>query len=123
MKHLALILSFIIFSQSLSVCGPSIAHNPKREIISDCKVNFTDLKNSKTHSCCSKIDKPAQKEEKKDCCGDDCTCFCCVKVFINSLDCYKTSDSDLSPVAEKNISAIRVHSFDFHPSISYPPQV
>lgn len=123
MKYLALILSFIIFSQSLSVCGPSIAHNRKPELISHCKVDFTHLKNSKTHSCCNKKDKPTDNKEKKDCCGDDCKCFCCIKVFITSLDYYKTSEVDLAPVAENSIPAIKVHSFDFHPSISYPPQV
>jgi hypothetical protein len=123
MKQLAFILSIIIFSQSLSVCGPAISHSQKPVIHYDCKDNPADLKKDKTHSCCSNKDKESHNEEKKDCCGDDCKCFCCIKVFINSLDYYKKSDSDLSPVAEKNIPAIKVHSFDFHPSISYPPQV
>jgi len=123
MKVLALILSFIIFSQSLSVCGPSIAHIQKPLLVKECTVDTSSLKNNKAHSCCSKKDKLSHDDEKKDCCGDNCKCFCCAKVCINSLYYYKTAELDLSIFSEKNIPAIKVNSFDFHPSISYPPQV
>lgn len=123
MKFLALILSIVIFSQSLSVCGPPVAHRQKMLPVKECKIDLLGLKSNKTHSCCSKKDKTSHDKEKKDCCGENCKCFCCAKVCIDSLYFYKTLESDLSVFAEQNIPAIKVHSFDFHPSISYPPQV
>lgn len=123
MKILTLILSFIIFSQSLSVCGPSISHPQTPLVLKECKIDISGLINENDHSCCIKKDQSCQEDENKDCCGDDCKCFCCIKVCLNNFYYYKTAASDLSVFTEKNNTFIGVHSFDFHPSISYPPQV
>jgi len=123
MKIVSFILSLIIFSQSLSVCGPSFSYSQKLSDFKECTSDVSKSDSHKSHSCCSKEEKTNQnKEEKKDCCGDDCKCFCCIKIIGNDLHYYKTEETDSKLITENSIGLLMVHSFDFHPSISYPPQ-
>lgn len=122
MKVVALILSFIVFSQSLSVCGPTIGHGQHKEETKNCKMDNADQSATKKVSCCSKkAEKNHDHQEKDDCCGDNCKCFTCAKVLLNPS--YRVEIQALQNVirTENTIEPVLVKSFDFHPSIAYPP--
>ncbi|MBC7884364.1 MAG: hypothetical protein H7X99_02750 [Saprospiraceae bacterium] len=119
MKYIALIFAFIIFGQSLSVCAPDIALVKKTESAKEC---HADVQKSPKHSCCKNNDKD-DDDTKDGCCGEGCKCFSCFKVFIP----YFQGNSEFilieKLIAERNISPVLCHSFDFHYTIINPPQV
>ncbi len=141
MRILSFILSMLIFGQSLSVCGPEIAHHKHghsleapvgcisevRDIEDKCSADLDTHRSSNNHACCKglqheKTDHSDHSDEEDDCCGDACHCFCCTKVLLNHLP-YRTDIPDVLPnVSREPNVLITVHSFDFHPSISNPPQ-
>ena len=131
----------MIFGQSLSVCGPMIAH-PKyshtlrvyescdtkshhSEVI--CSAEMGTSKGSTDHHCCKeykqrKTDTSDPTDEEKDCCGDACHCLCCTKVLLNTIPYGSYGSEVLLATSDRPSIMITVHSFDFHPSISNPPQ-
>lgn len=123
MRVVALILSLIIFFQSLSVCGPKLNILKEKEKV--CTIDYKQ--NTPVKSCCSKISKNLGKDTKdkkqKGCCGDDCKCITCAKVYLNHLPAFTITYFETSVFVERNIKPICYHSFDFHPSLIHPPQV
>lgn len=123
MKIVAFILSIIIFHQSLSVCGPKLGGLKTSDDTETCSMDSK----SKVKSCCAKLHQD-HKQEKKDkkhkgCCGDDCKCLTCAKIYLHGLMYFSIEEMDISNFGERNIMPLLVHSFDFHPSLTYPPQV
>lgn len=120
MRLLAFILSFVIFSQSLAVCGPHLQTTVHKTLS-----GYGVEKNSchaETKNCCSKEkDKAKDNHEKKGCCDQGCKCFCCIKVFVT-----EHLSSNINPLfdlfIERNQIPVFTHSFDFHQDVSYPPQ-
>ena len=124
MKQLALFFAFIIFSQSLSVCAPDLYFQSisSNNILS---AFATDTHcDSKTKSCCKKTDLPSGEDEHQDgkCCGENCHCFTCIKVFTKNLNTIDLIDQ-LRPIIVKNISPVFFHSFDYHSDQFHPPQI
>lgn len=123
MRVFAVILSLIIFCQSLSVCGPKILHPIEKDNV--CSINYSQKAPIK--SCCTKLHKNQSKDTKdkkqKGCCGDNCKCITCAKVYLNHLPYFKLTFLDTTFFVERNIKPIWYHSFDFHPSLIHPPQV
>ena len=140
MRSIAIILSVVIFSQSLSVCGPEIAHHKHHSLISHegcsedhhlsldfCQVSSDVTKAGDQYGCCA--DKSAKNHntsdssgDEKDCCGDACHCFCCAKVLLNFLPVGTSSNEIPVSASVEPCSLVVVHSFDFHQSIANPPQ-
>jgi hypothetical protein len=122
MKVVALILSIIVFSQSLSVCGPTFGQRPHKEEAKNCKMDDADQTAAKKVSCCSKkTERKHDHQEKDDCCGDNCKCFTCSKVLLNTTYRVEIEGIHNSIKTENTIEPVLVKSFDFHPSIAYPP--
>ncbi len=125
MQNIAIILAVLIFSQSLSVCGTSFIPSHQKEVVAECKTDLALQSGEIKHSCCS--NKPKSENTKDDsekgCCGDSCKCFCHAKLFITEYSIIRKSEILVKAIAEKNILPVFVHSYDFHPSVSYPPQV
>ncbi len=125
MKLFSLILSIVVFFQSLSVCGPRFSHSVSEGKDNTCTIDYS--KKSPVKSCCSKLqqkhDKDTQDKNQKGCCGDDCKCLTCAKVFLNTLPYFDFPVVIVELLVERNIKPIRFHSFDFHPSLIQPPQV
>jgi hypothetical protein len=141
MKVLAVILSLLIFGQSLSVCGPEIAHRDhdhsmavpegcKAEIHQPqdvCNANLNTHNSERNPSCCKSIqhentDHKDHSDEENDCCGDACHCFCCAKVLLSHLPYGVNMPDELPDFSGDPSVVITVNSFDFRPSISNPPQ-
>jgi hypothetical protein len=123
MKIVAFILSFLIFGQSLTVCRPSILSSFKSQESIVCSSDTKGLEANKK-SCCTKNKKSSdQQKDKKGCCGDNCQCLTCGKVFLTTFQFTKISFEEKLEISEKVIYPIFFHSFDFHPSIAYPPNV
>lgn len=140
MKALVLILSILIFGQSLSVCGPEIAHHKHDLLVAQedfrydqepsndvCQVVGSIEKSSNEHNCCA--DKNSKNhhtsdssEDESDCCGDACHCFCCAKILLNNAPEGSVAPDIFVKVSAEPSGMVPVHSFDFHPSISNPPQ-
>lgn len=124
MKILSIILSLIIFCQSLSVCGDIVCHKTNSKEKNSCTIDNSAQKCTEEKiSCCDKKDKEEHNDKKKDCCGDHCTCFCCVKIIISKPLFYKTTESVSDNYTKAIVIQFTAHSFDFHPSISGPPKV
>lgn len=126
MKNVAFILAVIIFSQSLSVCGPTIKATFQIEKIAECKADLSSNFVEKKHYCCSKEHKSEKNNDDNDdkgCCGDACKCFCHAKIFVTEFSTIRKSELLVKAKADKNILPVFAHSYDFHPSVSYPPQV
>lgn len=128
MKIVALILSFFIFHQSLSVCGPKLISGTSDKEGQECMVANGD--NGPVKSCCSKLHKKDGKEQKeqkekkhKGCCGDNCKCLTCAKIFLHTLKYYSYTEIENTIYTKSNNMPVLVHSFDFHPSLTNPPQV
>jgi hypothetical protein len=125
MKIVALILSFFIFHQSLSVCGPKLISGTSGKEGQECMVANGD--NGPVKSCCSKLHKKDGKEQKekkhKGCCGDNCKCLTCAKIFLHTLKYYSYTEIENTIYTKSNNMPVLVHSFDFHPSLTNPPQV
>lgn len=125
MKIVALILSFIIFHQSLSVCGPKMLLTQTGKESTECNLVLDN--DAPVKSCCSKLHKKEGKEQKekknKGCCGDACKCLTCAKVFLHTLKYYSFKESENTIYHEKNNRPVLFHSFDFHLSLTNPPQV
>lgn len=123
MKIVSFILSFLIFGQSLSVCTPSILYSNKNQETNVCtkETKGAEVKNK---SCCAKNKKSSHhQKDKKGCCGDNCQCLTCGKVFLTTFQFTKISFVEKLEISEKVNYPIFFHSFDFHPSIAYPPNV
>lgn len=123
MKYIALIFSFLIFFQSLTVCAPVIYKQRLAAEKAVCQNFSVSNKDNKKHSCCNKMPKSDNTEDKDGCCGDDCTCICCTKVFFqNNFSKSIISIQDIIFV-ETNIPLLFCHSFDFHQILVAPPRV
>lgn len=123
MKILALILSCVLFSQSLSVCKPSFLTIIEKSEIPNCNFQNTSYSQNAKHSCCIKKNKKNDKENhKKGCCGDGCTCCSHSSIFILNIPVENGAESFSKPRKEKTIFPLFVHSYDFHATVSYPPQ-
>jgi hypothetical protein len=124
MKIVVVILSLILFSQSLSVCGPSLTSPTKESCSTETISDDGNASHEKIHSCCSaKKAKDSKKDKpKKGCCSDGCKCFCHSPVIVINWAKLEKREIVESPAQERNNMPILVHSFDFHPSVSYPPQ-
>lgn len=127
MKILAVILSFLLFTQSFAMCKGTVdRYESLFNKIEMCEVNNEINTPSCTQkSCCdtSKNDDSSKKTSSKGCCGDDCRCFCSVKVFNTVLHTFKFPETKEEKYSNKVVLPLTVNSFDYHPSISYPPQV
>lgn len=118
MRRIAFILSLLIFHQSLSVCGPKftifLPISQQTECITD----------KPTKSCCAKKETKHDNHKEKDgCCGDNCKCLTCAKVFLNSLNFTEIKWIEEIEITKKIIYPVFVHSYEFYPSIAYPPNV
>ncbi|MBK8348937.1 MAG: hypothetical protein IPL08_15505 [Saprospiraceae bacterium] len=120
MKIVALILSLLIFCQSLSVCGPTFYRHQVNSKGSECKIEDAG-KSTPVKGCCSKKDN--KQKDKKGCCGDNCQCITCAKVCLNTFLFTKITISEPNTFTKKVLFPVLVHSYDFHPSISYPPNL
>jgi len=120
MRYIALIFAFLIFGQSLSVCAPDIAFVPKDVTTQVCNAPSSEKK----HSCCKSKEHDTKEEEQEDgCCGEGCKCFSCIKVFVHYLLGKAEPSFTENIFAERNISPVLVHSFDFHYTLINPPRV
>ena len=126
MRYIALIFAFVIFGQSLSVCAPSIYHLSKKTESPVCKVEYADGK--ELPKCCKKSLKSqderhdSEDEDSHGCCGDNCKCLCCVKVFIKQLPQDRMIHFSVKALVLKNIYPVYFHSFDYHSDTFHPPQ-
>jgi hypothetical protein len=140
MRSIAIILSIVIFGQSLSVCGPEIAHNNNHSLLSQagcsdshepyndhCRISAGIEQADDQHGCCA--DKTSNNHQtsdssgdEKDCCGDACHCFCCTKVMLNNAPLGTAATEIQVSFSAEPCTLVVVHSFDFHQSISNPPQ-
>ena len=126
MRLVILILSFLIFNQSIEVC----VHEPKSDPIEEqvasnkSEVESCDIKSDNKKNCCSSNkDNNDHSKKHKHCNSDLCKCISCVKVFL--------TDSRVNIVLEeKNIilkddinQSISFHSFDFNLRLIHPPRV
>lgn len=118
MRVVLIILSILVFRQSVTVCMPSI----QNIVVSD-----KDSGISCKHSCCKKMQSSADKDTDNSSQDSDqkCKCGSCKVISISPLLAPKTSK--IIPVLLiLNYSGIRpvlTHSYDFHAKISCPPQV
>ncbi len=118
MRILALILSIIIFHQSLSVCGPRLNMHANQKAQTECKSD------KPTKSCCAKNEQKQDDHKDQDgCCGDNCKCLTCAKVFLNNIPTTDIKWSEEIEITNRVIYPLFTHSYDFHPSIAYPPNV
>lgn len=129
MKFLAFIFAFTLFGQSLSVCGPKLYSDAKKSEGTVCQITAEDAGHETLSKCCRKAlrsqeDQNPQQDENEDhdCCGDNCKCFCCVKLFVRS-HFYATPLLLQKPLVVKNIFAVLFHSFDYHSDSFHPPQL
>jgi hypothetical protein len=67
--------------------------------------------------------KSKKKRRHKGCCGDACKCLTCAKIFLHTLKYYSFKESENTIYHEKNNMPVLFHSFDFHLSLTNPPQV
>ena len=125
MKNIAFILALLIFNQSVSACGPSFIASHQKEVIDKCSVDLSPQSDEKKHSCCTKTHNSDNNNDPdgEGGCSDACKCLCHAKIFIGEFSIIRKPEFLVKAVAEKNILPVFVHSYDFHPSVSYPPQV
>ena len=119
MRYIALIFAFLIFGQSLSVCAPDIAFVPKDVTTKVCNAPTSEKK----HSCCKSKENDTEEEQKDGCCGEGCKCFSCIKAFVHFFISKAEVTFTENIFAERNISPVLVHSYDFHYTLINPPQV
>lgn len=140
MRLIAIILSVVIFGQSLSVCGPEIAYHRDALLLvhegcnhntassmNACHVTEDTEKSVGAHGCCAATksknhNTSDSSDDEKDCCGDSCHCFCCAKILLNNAPRSSALAGIPAGMPDEPCTLIKVHSFDFHPSISNPPQ-
>lgn len=124
MKYLALILSIIIFHQSLSVCAPDVVKHLRKNTKVSCSV---DNENSsfvgQKHSCCKSSKNDTNEDQKDDCCGDNCKCLSCLKVFTPDWSAKTIELQSISKaMIQRTILPVLCHSYDFHKAIKNPPK-
>ncbi|MFZ1750600.1 MAG: hypothetical protein WAU01_10425 [Saprospiraceae bacterium] len=123
MKILVFILSLVILSQSLSAHRTFDIGIVSCHTDAACAKDMSTLDQPTKHQCCSKdANSSSDEDAQDDCCGDDCKCFCCLKVLLTLFAGIKGQNVSVHGHATQNMMPIMAHSFDFHPSISYPPQ-
>lgn len=122
MKIVAIILSLIIFSQSLSVCAPAFGPSQQNEDVRHCGIEKSESAKPVKSCCVKKGGNKQDQKEKKGCCGENCQCFTCSKVFFSEAEyLYNLAYTENTIYVEQTMFPLYVHSYDFHPSISYPP--
>lgn len=130
MKFFLFILSFLLFAQSMVLCSGSL--HRLSSMLDNIFVNHEYACGSLTvrpsKSCCSadtssacQNDSPSS-DSGNNCCGDDCRCFCSIKVFNQRLHFFRLSEETDEKYDSQVNFICNMHSFDYHPSISYPPQ-
>lgn len=127
MRHLALILSILLFTESLSICAPDI-YTMYRNTSGSSKSCCSDKMHSSTADSCQKkaCDMPTHEHGEKDspsCCDDGCQCLCCIKIIAQNY----------WPEIERHFSIIPKHqkvtgqqawlSFDEPFKCYHPPRV
>jgi len=128
MRILVVILSILLFAQSFALCSGNFERMKNLfETAAVCTMNYSATTSSAStkKSCCqsAKMTEDSSKTPAKGCCGDDCRCFSCVKVFNLTLHTFRLSEIQEEKYAQKVMTPVNVHSYDYHASISYPPQV
>ena len=124
MKYIALILSFIIFNQATSVCQiiePLLivsSQNLTCHKTSDLSIDAKD-----NDACCKKNMSSDEENEKNECCKDGCNCHCCFKVLVENFSIDKDGLNFVPIFAERVISPVYFHSFDFHLLLIQPPRI
>lgn len=120
MKALAFLFAILIFGHSLGVCAPTFYRSaPKSQSIS-CK---SENLSGKTAKCCKKTEHTDQKnDENKECCGDNCKCLCCIKVFVKNPESIVSKDIQ-KPFILKSIFPLFIHSFEYHSAPFHPPRI
>lgn len=131
MRIVALILSFLIFHQSMSFCTHHTAVQSEMTESRSCTMDMADdVKidiDSSKKSCCEfkskHIEKDNNEDTEKGCCGDNCRCFTCVNVIFQILN--SELQSELAPivVGEDINQLVFVHSYDYYDSKINPPRV
>ena len=127
MRLIAIIFAVVIFGQSLSVCAPAIYHLSKKSDVTFCKVDYSN--GEELPKCCKKsvnsedTSHESGDDNKHDCCGDNCKCLCCVKVFIKQLPQDRNINPVVKAIVVKNIYPVFFHSFDYHSDSFHPPQI
>jgi hypothetical protein len=129
MKVIVIILSFLLLAQSMVLCSGSL--QTLADLWQHTKLSQETICEATSHnmpkSCCSADAKSSCTEDSpksndKGCCGDDCRCFCSVKVFTQRLHVFRLSEKTDEKYSGQVNTLRNFHSFDYHPSISYPPQ-
>ncbi len=123
MKYIALILSFILFNQSLTVCTPSVIMSANSQKEATCISKEAFNKNGDSKSCCEKKTDSSEHQSHDDgCCDDGCKCLCCVKAFVIRIDSDDQKAIENKIIIDRVISPILFNSFDFHQTIITPPK-
>lgn len=128
MKSIVVILSILLFAQSFALCSGTLERMKSLfEVTPICTMDYSASSSctSTKKSCCqsSKMAEDSSKTPTKGCCGDDCRCFCSVKVFNSTLHTFRLPEVLEEKYAQKVMMPVNVHSYDYHASITYPPQV
>ncbi len=128
MKSVVVILSMLLFAQSFALCSGNFERMKSLfEEPSVCTMDYSASPSATSikKSCCqsSKNTKDTNKTPTKGCCGDDCRCFCSVKVFNSTLHTFRLPEVQEEKYAQKVMMLVNVHSYDYNASITYPPQV
>lgn len=129
MRLLILILSYLIFNQSIEVCVHEPNSDPIEEQIAS---NMSDVEScdnisdNKKH-CCSSVtsDKDSKDHGKKHkhCNSDLCKCISCVKVFLTDARVYIVLEEKNTILKGDINQSISIHSFDFNLRLIHPPRV
>lgn len=116
MRVFLIILSILIFRQSVTVCMPSMI-NASTKVVS---------KASCTHACCKMTHKKESKDNSSSQ-NDDHKCKCSSCKVLSTMPAYSFKHEIHSctvTISTRNtVKPVQIHSYDFHDKISYPPQV
>jgi hypothetical protein len=118
MRVFIIILSILIFRQSVTVCMPSVQNV---DIIGQ------EKKLSCKHSCCKKMQESTEKDGENSTQDNDHKCKCGSCKVISLSPVYVLKSNEILPstlnFSYTGIKPVLTHSYDFHAKISYPPQV
>lgn len=123
MRILAFIFACVLFGQSMSVCAPEIYRHVENSENSVCTVVKVDVHEDVLPACCKKGQQNQEpSDDEHDCCGDNCKCLCCAKLFVKSVF-YAGHVFTPRPAIIKNIFPEFFYSFDYHADSFHPPQL
>ncbi len=127
MRHLSLILSLLLFTESLSICAPDIytlyldASSMNK---SCCSIHLKDLSGvSCQNSSCEMPLHDHGDNDSHSCCDEGCQCLCCLKIITqNYLPEFEQHYSTV-PHHQKVIVQRDWLSFDEPFKCYHPPKV